>query len=282
MANPAGHLGRDDRGAGAAERLVDRLAGRRVVLDRPLHALDRLLGAVAGLGFGVRDLPDRRLLAVAGPMAGLALADRVPGRLMLPVIIAAADHQPGLVPDDLRADDEAGSFETRCDRAGVQRAVPDIGDIAGKERPGLAPVGAVVVEHLSAGQRAPIRKSRAFAPAWIVVHAIGRIGHHQVRYDSRQRAAHCGCIGAVATHEPVRVRGARRRHPTDRVDRSFGDVIGIRQALDVVRLKTRSAPGPRTRPARGRSPTSVRSATSSIRICLSHPAFSASLLSAST
>src|SRR4051812_39125907 len=36
----------DDGRAGTRERLVDGLTGRRVVLDRPLHALHRLLGAV--------------------------------------------------------------------------------------------------------------------------------------------------------------------------------------------------------------------------------------------
>src|SRR5437764_1341713 len=46
VAGPARDLRRDDGGAGAAERLVDRLAGRRVVLDRALHALHRLLRAV--------------------------------------------------------------------------------------------------------------------------------------------------------------------------------------------------------------------------------------------
>src|ERR1700730_11048483 len=42
---PAGHLSRDYRRARAAERLVDGLPGRRIILDRPAHALDRLLRA---------------------------------------------------------------------------------------------------------------------------------------------------------------------------------------------------------------------------------------------
>src|SRR5690242_5358535 len=50
VAGPAGHLGGDDGGAGPREGLIHRLAGAAVVLDRPAHALDGLLGAVDGLG----------------------------------------------------------------------------------------------------------------------------------------------------------------------------------------------------------------------------------------
>jgi hypothetical protein len=48
-AQPAGHLGGDHRGARADERIVDQLTGLRVVFDRALHALDRLLRAVIAL-----------------------------------------------------------------------------------------------------------------------------------------------------------------------------------------------------------------------------------------
>ena len=126
MAAAAGHLGGNDRGAGSAERLIDGLAGRGVVLDRPPHAFDRLLGAVAGRRLPVRDGPDGGLLAIARPVARLALPDGIPGRLVLPVIVAAADDQPGLVPDDLRADGKAAGLEAGGDRGGVQGAMPDI------------------------------------------------------------------------------------------------------------------------------------------------------------
>ena len=74
---------------------------------------------------------------------------------MLPVIVAAAEHKPVLGPDDLRADVEARGLEALGDGAGVERAMPDIGDVAGEQRPGLAPVGAVVVSDL-AGCLAPV------------------------------------------------------------------------------------------------------------------------------
>ena len=76
-------------------------------------------------------------------------AHGIPAGLVLPVIIAAAQHQPVLGPDDLRADVEAAGVEALGHRRGVQRAVPDIGDVAREQRPGLAPVGAVVVQHLA-------------------------------------------------------------------------------------------------------------------------------------
>jgi hypothetical protein len=71
VAGTACHLSRDDRGAGAGERLVDCLARVAVVLDRPAHALHRFLRAVAGIRLTVLDWPDRGLFAVTIPMAGI-------------------------------------------------------------------------------------------------------------------------------------------------------------------------------------------------------------------
>ena len=99
--------------------MVARLA---VVEHRPAHALDRLLRAMNGFGVlaAARDRPERGLLAVAGPMA--FGAHRVPAGLMLPVIIAAADDQPLLGPDDLRADGEALALQAVGNGRGLQRA----------------------------------------------------------------------------------------------------------------------------------------------------------------
>src|SRR5690348_3771717 len=46
VADAAGHLSRDYGCAATTERLIDRLPGRGIILDRPAHALDRLLRAV--------------------------------------------------------------------------------------------------------------------------------------------------------------------------------------------------------------------------------------------
>src|SRR4029077_4537481 len=112
-------------------------------------ALDRLLRAVNGFGVltATRNGPQRRLLAIAGPVA--LASHRVPARLMLPMVIAAADHQPLLGPDDLRPDGEALAGKALCHRGGVQGTVPHVGDGAGKARPCGGPIGALVVAHLA-------------------------------------------------------------------------------------------------------------------------------------
>src|SRR6267143_7059367 len=110
-ADAAGHFGRDQAGARAEKRVIDCLAGPAVVDDRAAHALDRLLGAVPPALLALRvaervvvgDLPDRRLRAVARPVTGLALAHGVPAGFVLPVIIAAAQGEVLLGPDDLSA-----------------------------------------------------------------------------------------------------------------------------------------------------------------------------------
>src|SRR5439155_23569458 len=80
-ADAAGHFGGDQARARAEKRIIDRLAGPAVVADRAAHTFDRLLGAVppALLALPVAEwvvvweFPDRRLGAVALPMAGLAV-----------------------------------------------------------------------------------------------------------------------------------------------------------------------------------------------------------------
>ena len=110
--NPACHLSSNDRSAGTAKRLIDRIAGCGIVLNRPLHALNGLLRRMSGFGFmRLVYLPESRLLAVAGPMPGLALADGIPAGLVLEVIVAPADGELLLGPDDLGADLEARSNE---------------------------------------------------------------------------------------------------------------------------------------------------------------------------
>jgi hypothetical protein len=112
MAAAVGHLGSDNGGAGTTEGLVDRLTGRGVVLDRTPHTFDRLLRAVAGVRLSVRNGPYGALFAI--PLTVLALPDGIPGWLVLPVLVAAADDEPGLVPDDLaRTPKPLGSLPPR-------------------------------------------------------------------------------------------------------------------------------------------------------------------------
>src|SRR6516162_3637281 len=86
VADPAGHLGGDHAAARSEKRVVDRLAGAAVIDDRATHALDRLRGSMfpavfrpeIGEAVVISDFPDRRLGAVALPMAGIVVAYRVP------------------------------------------------------------------------------------------------------------------------------------------------------------------------------------------------------------
>ena len=116
----------------AEKRVVDHLARTAVVEQRPAHALDRLLGAVDGFGVlpAARDGPERRLLAVARPVA--LGPHGVPARLVLPMVMTAAQRKAVLCPDDLRAHVEADRGQRVLHRAGVAAGMPDVGDGAGK------------------------------------------------------------------------------------------------------------------------------------------------------
>ena len=148
VADAPGHFGRDQTRAGPEKRVVDRLAGTAVVVDWAAHALDRLLGAmspnllalVVAERVVVSDLPDRRLRAVTSPMAYLALAYSVPTGFVLPVIIAAAQCEVLLGPDDLSAKQQPASGQIGGDDVAVQSSVPDIGDIPGEQRISIPPV----------------------------------------------------------------------------------------------------------------------------------------------
>src|ERR1039458_9404161 len=105
QADSAGCLGSDQRRATAEKWVINRLAGIAVVLHRPPHALDRLLSAVRGFGVlaAAGNGPQRGLLAIAGPIA--FGPHGVPAWLMLPMVVAAAEHQLLLGPNDLRSEE---------------------------------------------------------------------------------------------------------------------------------------------------------------------------------
>src|SRR3569623_37418 len=92
------------------------------------------------------DRPKRRLLAITGPVA--LRPDRVPAGLVLPMIIAAADDEPLLSPDDLGADSEPLTFQARRHRGRVQRPMPHVRDAAGKKGPRGLPVGVAIILNL--------------------------------------------------------------------------------------------------------------------------------------
>jgi len=128
-AHTADHLGGDHARPRAEKRVIDRLARSAVVGDRTAHAFHRFLGTVPPALLVLRvakrivigDLPDRRLPAVALPVAGLALTHRVPTGFMLPMVIAAAQGEVLLGPDDLSARLQPAAGQIGGDNVAVQR-----------------------------------------------------------------------------------------------------------------------------------------------------------------
>src|SRR5580693_10374456 len=90
-----------------------------------------------------------------------------------------------LGPDDLSARLQPAGHQTRSDDVAVQSPVPNISDIAGKQRIRLPPVDAVVVEHLAQSELAATELT-ALSPGRLVAYPIRRVGDHQVRLRSGQ------------------------------------------------------------------------------------------------
>src|SRR5438477_2190152 len=187
-AGAAGHFGRDQARARTEKRVIDQLAGPAVVDDRTPHALDRLLRAVSPTllalsiteGIVVGDLPRGGLLAVTLPLASLPHAHRVPAIFMTPMIVAAAQCKMLLDPNDLRPRLQPASRQIGADHVAMQRPVPDISDISGKQCIGLPPVGAIIVEHLALREITGADPTPG-APTRVVGNPVRRIGDHQVR-----------------------------------------------------------------------------------------------------
>src|SRR6516164_9931325 len=150
-------FGGDQAGARTEKRVIDQLAGPAIVDNRVAHALDRLLRgvppALLALSIAKRivvgDLPHGGLLAATLPVARLALAHRIPAGFMAPMVVTPAQGEMRLGPDDLSAHLKPAGDQIAADHVAVQRPVPHISDIPGKQRIGLPPVGAVIVEHLA-------------------------------------------------------------------------------------------------------------------------------------
>src|SRR3984893_7514025 len=142
-AEAAGQFGCDQRRARAEKRVIDQLARPAVVDDRTTHALDRLLRAVPPALLAVSiaewvivgDLPHCGLRAVALPVALFTPPHGVRAAFVLPVVIATAQGEVLLDPDDLgprlqSASRQVGSHDIAFPQsAGIGFAGP------GKRRP---------------------------------------------------------------------------------------------------------------------------------------------------
>src|SRR5437867_4048798 len=141
VTNALRQVGGDQRRAGTEEGIVQDIAANAVIQDRPAHQFYRLLRTVPGCGFvarateriQIRNMPKCRLRSVAIPARGLAFTHGVPARLMLPVVVAAAQRKVLLCPNDLRADAKAGGFQSGRDLRGVNSGMPYVRHITGKE-----------------------------------------------------------------------------------------------------------------------------------------------------
>ena len=198
-----------DLAAAAANDALVRIVGHDEVagaegLDRNLRNLRRL---------GTRPALDHLLHYRA---CGLA-------RLVLPVVVAAAEHQALFGPNDLRPDGEAASLEALGDGRRMQRAMPDVGDFAGEERPGLAPVGAVVIQHLAGAAGA--RGTCLVPPRRIVLDPIRRIADHQQRGHVAEHTLDVGRDRGVAAEQPVRPEQPEIARPADRVRGGLRDLV---------------------------------------------------------
>jgi len=69
------------------------------------------------------------------------------------MIMAAAQDEVLLGPDDLGAELQPAGGQIGGDNIAVQSPVPYVSDIPGEQRIGLMPVGAIVVEHLASERR---------------------------------------------------------------------------------------------------------------------------------
>src|SRR6516225_9670408 len=235
-ADAAGHFGCDQARARTEKRVVDQLARPAVVDDRTAHAFDRLLRGVSPTLLAlpiakrivVGDLPHGGLLAAPLPVARLALSHRIPAGFMAPMVVAPTQGEMRFGPDDLSAQLEPAGGQIAADHVTVQRPVPHISDIAGKERIGLPPVGAVIIEHLALRELAGIDPT-ARAPGWIIADPIRGVAHHQMGLRSRQHRLDIRRIGAVTTTDAVVSQPPDVARPSDGLIGDIRDAVGIAQ-----------------------------------------------------
>src|SRR5678809_54478 len=77
-------------------------------------------------------------------VVGIVL-DAVEARLVLPVIVSARERGSSFHPYNLRPDGEPALLQALRDHRSMQPAMPNVGDRPGKQGPGFAPVGPVII-----------------------------------------------------------------------------------------------------------------------------------------
>ena len=95
--------------------------------------------------------------------------------------------------------------------------MPDIGNVARKQRPCVAPVAAIVVGDLAGARRR--RDPGLVAPGGRVVDPVRRIGDHEVRPGAVQQPRHVVRRGGVAAEQAMRAEPPQVAWPGHGVDR---------------------------------------------------------------
>src|SRR5207302_714627 len=121
---------------------------------------------------------------------------------VLHMIVASADDEVRLGPDDLTADLETTRLQTCGNDDGFRAGMPDVGNRSSKPFPGVSPVGSIVV--LNGSRRSVPFAESLVAPFRTIVDPIGRIGHHQDWPMFRDQVRDIGWIGGISASEPVR------------------------------------------------------------------------------
>ena len=85
-----------------------------------------------------------------------------------------------LHPDDLGPDLESAGLQAQRHLGGMNAGMPDVGDVARKQRPSLRPIDPIVVGDLAA-LAGPRVETRLLAPLRFEINAIRGIGHHEKR-----------------------------------------------------------------------------------------------------
>ena len=144
------------------------------------------------------------------------------------MVIAPAEGEAILSPDQLRADLEVAFLEAGLDRRRELAGVPDVGDVAREQRPGRAPVRLVVVVDLAELARVQVHAG-AGAPGRVIIDAVGRVGDHESRGDTVQRPSHVLGARGIAADQPVATEDPHVTQAADRVCRSLGRVVRVGQ-----------------------------------------------------
>jgi hypothetical protein len=123
-----------------------------------------------------------------------------------------------LDPDDLLAQREPGRLQSLADQAGVEGAMPHVGDRRVGQRVRLPPIRAVVVEE----RRRPCaagRLAHTVPPGVVNTDPVRRVGHHHVHPAPIEQERHLLGIGRITAQQPVRPELVHLAQPRHRLRR---------------------------------------------------------------